>query len=262
MKIATSLAAVALIACSSPQDMGEAVGTDASDGAGPASETGQPREIMIETDSLKFVYAWPAQVLAIPALDAAFEVRAQGEHDEYAAYAAEAKADAEKNDYPFRGYDFSKGWEVAADTPRFLSLVAGTYAYTGGAHGNSWFDAMLWDRRAEAELAPTDLFASPAALEGAVREAYCNGLKSERSERLGGSRTNGPDIFDSCPALDELVMVLGSSDGETFDTIELLAAPYVAGAYAEGPYEVTVPVTQPVIDVAKPEYRAAFSLAN
>ncbi|MEO0056797.1 MAG: hypothetical protein RIT17_233, partial [Pseudomonadota bacterium] len=34
------------------------------------------------------------------------------------------------------------------------------------------------------------------------------------------------------------------------------------GSYAEGPYEVTLPVTQAVLAAVKPEYKAAFALAK
>lgn len=270
IKISAAVAAVTLAACSSPQDMGDAVGIDpvsASEASGETlderlADRENPREIKIENDQMKFAFSWPAEAVAIPALDAVFEARAKAEQDKFAAMTAEAKADAEEYGYPYRAYDFSKGWDVAGDTPRLMSLAAGTYAYTGGAHGNSWFDSMVWDRENGTQMAQTDLFATPAALEGAVREAYCTGLKAERTERLGENTMNGTGIFDSCPALEELVVVLGSSTGTAFDTINLLAAPYVAGSYAEGPYEVTVPVTQAVIDAAKPDYREAFAVGS
>ncbi len=174
----------------------------------------------------------------------------------------EAQADAERYDYPFRPYDFSKGWDVVADTPGYLSLAAATYTYTGGAHGNSVFDSMIWDRKAEEAMPQTALFASSETLERAVREAYCTGLRAEQAERLGANMTNGADLFEGCPALEELVIVLGSTDGTSFNSINLMAAPYVAGSYAEGSYEVTIPVTQAVIDAAKPGYRAAFAIPD
>lgn len=270
IKISVAVAAVALAACSSPQEMGEAVGIDSVSAADPSDESlderlasrQDPREIKIENDQMKFAFSWPAEAVAVPALNAVFEARAKAEQDKFAAMTAEAMADAKEYGYPYRAYDFSKGWDVAADTPRFLSLAAGTYAYTGGAHGNSWFDSFVWDRETGMQMAQTDLFTSPAALETAVREAYCTGLKAERAERLGENMLSGTDIFDSCPALEELVVVLETSGGSAFDAISLMAAPYVAGSYAEGPYEVKVPVTQAVIDAAKPDYRAAFAVAS
>jgi CRP-like cAMP-binding protein len=60
----------------------------------------------------------------------------------------------------------------------------------------------------------------------------------------------------------ELTLLLGSSNGRTFDRIGLIADPYVAGSYAEGPYDVTVPITQAVLDAVKPAYKEAFSLGR
>lgn len=42
--------------------------------------------------------------------------------------------------------------------------------------------------------------------------------------------------------------------------IGLIADQYLAGSYAEGPYEITLPVTPAVIAAVKPEYRAGFSV--
>ena len=44
------------------------------------------------------------------------------------------------------------------------------------------------------------------------------------------------------------------------DRIGLIADPYVAGSYAEGAYEVTLPVTRAIIGTVKPEYRGAFAV--
>jgi hypothetical protein len=36
--------------------------------------------------------------------------------------------------------------------------------------------------------------------------------------------------------------------------------PYVAGAYAEGAYELDFPMTKAMLDTVKPAYKAAFSV--
>ena len=54
-------------------------------------------------------------------------------------------------------------------------------------------------------------------------------------------------------------MILGSSNGKAFDRIGILVAPYEAGPYAEGDYEITLPVTDAVIAAVKPEYRPSFA---
>ena len=53
-------------------------------------------------------------------------------------------------------------------------------------------------------------------------------------------------------------MILGSSDRKRFNRIGLLVGPYAAGPYAEGSYDITLPVTPAVLKAVKPEFRAAF----
>jgi hypothetical protein len=57
-------------------------------------------------------------------------------------------------------------------------------------------------------------------------------------------------------------VLLGSSNKRRFNRIGLIASPYVAGSYAEGQYEVTLPVTPKVLAAVKPEYKAAFALGR
>ncbi len=42
------------------------------------------------------------------------------------------------------------------------------------------------------------------------------------------------------------------------DEITFHADPYVAGPYAEGDYDIALPVTQAVIEALKPAYRSSF----
>jgi hypothetical protein len=131
------------------------------------------------------------------------------------------------------------------------------YFYTGGAHGNSGFDALVWDREAGAALAPEALFRSEAALQDALGGAWCKALNAEKRKRMGGDFSE--DSFFPCPPIADLTVLLGSSDKQRFNRIGLIAAPYVAGSYAEGPYEITLPVSPAVLAAVKPEYKAAFA---
>ena len=66
-------------------------------------------------------------------------------------------------------------------------------------------------------------------------------------------------MFSEC--IDPLAstLILGSANGQTFDRIGVLIAPYEAGPYAEGEYEVTLPVGAAVMRALKPQYRTSFS---
>lgn len=266
---AMALLGIMLAACSSPEAIAEAANLDQT--AAPAAPAAPPAPVpgtVAFTDNAtkgeagrEFSYAWPAEVSAVPALTQRFTA----ERDKLL---AEQKADWDEALREFAGSDcagcvnrsFEKTWEVVADLPRFLSLSASFYAYTGGAHGNGAYDALVWDREAEAAFDPKAMFRSSEALQGALGEAWCAALKAERQKRLGGDYSD--DGFFQCPPVADLTVLVGSSNKQAFNRIGLLAAPYVAGSYAEGTYEVTLPVTPAVLAAVKPEYKAAFAVGK
>lgn len=262
-------AALVLAACSSPEEVAgaTATATASAEAAATAAAPAKAQAVAFEDNAEKdggtreFAYGWPAKVSAIPALAERFTA----ERDKVL---AEQKADWESSLAEFPGEDcvsckslsFSKEWKVVTDLPRYLSLSADIYLYTGGAHGNSGFDALVWDREAGEALETRALFISDAALEDALGAGWCKALKVERQRRMGADFVD--DGFFPCPDTTQLTVLLGSSDRKAFNRIGLIAAPYVAGSYAEGPYEVTLPVTARVLAAVKPEYKAAFALAK
>lgn len=129
----------------------------------------------------------------------------------------------------------------------------------GGAHGMTLAGAAVWDKAAGRRLAPTDLFRSTAAIQSAIGDAFCRTLDRERERRRGEPVIRGDDPFTACPKVAEATLILGSTDGRTIDRLGLLVDPYVAGAYAEGGFDLTIPVTAEVIAALKPEYRDAFT---
>ena len=272
-------ATASLLACSSPDEIAAGV----HDGKGESAAQTLDRRAAAGFDPVAFVdeesngeaardfaYSWPRQVSAIAPL-AAMLGKARDEE------LARQKAEWEESVAEFAtgddGYDciacvnrsYAKSWAVAADLPRFLVLAAETSTYTGGAHGNSQYDGIVWDRDAkngEGEaLAPATMFTSTGALEDAAHDAYCNALSAARIERLEMDAAPD-DPFAECPGLGEFVVLPKSSDGAHFDGLTFLAAPYVAGSYAEGAYEFAIPVTEAIIAAVKPKYREAFVAAQ
>src|SRR3546814_2530843 len=84
--------------------------------------------------------------------------------------AREDRKAAREADYPFRAHSLETRWTVAADTPRFLALRSESYVYTGGAHGMTGYEALLWDKARKRETAVTALMTSPAAFAAAIRD--------------------------------------------------------------------------------------------
>ena len=94
-----------------------------------------------------------------------------------------------------------------------------------------------------------------------LRDPYCRALAAERKKRRGGDNEPSPvPEFDACPKLSELALIpADSSHRGRFDTIHLIAAPYTAGPYSEGDYDIALPVTGRLVAALKPEYRDSFA---
>ena len=60
--------------------------------------------------------------------------------------------------------------------------------------------------------------------------------------------------FDACPKFSELSLI--PSGSPRLNTIHLIAGAYTAGPYAEGEYDIPLPVTARLIAALKPEFRA------
>ena len=217
----------------------------------------------IKAADYDFSFAYPPRVAAVPALATYLDARRAAALSETAKDAAEERRDSRQNKYSFNRYETSIKWSMVTETPRLLSLSSETYTFSGGAHGGTSSSALVWDKTARQRLRPIDLFASPAALWAAIKPAYCNALNVERQKRRGEPVAAGStDMFDTCPPFKDLTLLLGSTDRAAVNRIGLIADQYVAGSYAEGPYEVTLPVTAAVVTAVKPGYRAAFAVAQ
>lgn len=252
-------------ACSDVGEMEEAVGASPQPGASAsavaAAPIGEGRAIAESTDDFEFEYSWPGEAAAIPTLDAQLQARADTARAELVSSAQEDRAAAAEADYPFRPHSFSGEWLVVADLPGWLSLSGTISTYAGGAHPNSGFDSMLWDKRAQTARAPLDLFRTPQNFENAIARRFCAQLDAERAERRGEPvDPQAEGYFNDCPGVEEVTVLLGSSNGQRFDRIGILVMPYVAGPYAEGSYEFDLPVDTALLDAVRPAYRQDFAL--
>lgn len=228
-----------------------------------ASETtsAPAAEARTEKDSneiYEFEYSYPAAAAAFPGLKNLLDQRLADSRSRLATEAQNAKKDAQADGYPYRTYSVTTSWNVVTQTPRFLSLSSEIYVYSGGAHGMSNSDTLLWDKQVGKAIDPSDLFTDKAALRDAIRQPFCKALDIQRSKKREGEDWKADDMFSECIDPTESTIILGSSNGQAFDRIGVLVAPYEAGPYVEGSYDVTVPVTRAVMEVVKPVYRSAF----
>jgi len=228
------------------------------------------RSVAEETDDFLFEYAYPAEAGRIPELASVLDVWLEQRREELAGESVEARREARGEGFPYNKHSYTAEWRVVADLPGYLSLSADIATYSGGAHGNSTLQSLVWDKEAEKAMDAIRLFISPAALEEALGDRFCDALGREREKRReaesedehGEAEPDEGTSFTDCPGIEELEVLVGSSNGRTFNRLTLYAGPYVAGPYAEGAYEIGLPVDQAVLAAVKPEYREAFSARN
>jgi hypothetical protein len=220
------------------------------------------RIVEANTADYEFSFGYPAEAVAIPKLKSLFEKEIKKEQAQLIKSAIEAKADSAKNEYPYNAYQSGTAWEVAGNTGQLLSLSGFFSSYTGGAHGNYGFGARMWDKKAKRLLKNSfDVFANPKTALALLRQDYCTGLNTERKEKLGAEWTADEDsVFGKCPEFSELAIVFNGDKGKPMNRIAFIAGPYVAGSYAEGQYEVELPVTAKLVEAVKSQYRASFAV--
>lgn len=216
------------------------------------------REIKETGDRLEFSYSWPVAVAAIEPLVKQLEA-------DVAASRTEARATAD-SDFAVRGggdsffaHMFNREWKVEGETPRYLSLSAETATFTGGAHGMVTYRGILWDKQAGREVRIADVFANPANAYAALATLFCPKLDEERAEkRRTALPLKGEGWEVDCPDLAKQVIVPNDVENRRFEHLKVLIAPYEAGPYAEGSYEVELDLDDRVRGLIKPELREDF----
>jgi hypothetical protein len=164
------------------------------------------------------------------------------------AEAANDAASANKDGFPFRRYDSISDWSLAADTPRLLALAGESYAFTGGAHGNTGYTAKIWDKTAQKPVPFSALFSDWAKALTLIEPAYCAALATEQKAR-GGNPVN------NCPKLADQPIVPWAGLASRATQLRVLLGPYTAGSYAEGSYLITLPWPEGIKPLVKPAYR-------
>ncbi len=139
-------------------------------------------------------------------------------------------------------------WDAPVETARLVSADGMVWSFTGGAHGNPGFQAILWDRQGLREVKPADLFSSGADLSKLDR-ALCDSINAAKAAR-GGDQAWDPAPYRGeqgdgiwvCPVALETRFSLAPGDtaGKAGGLVFLID-PYVVGPYAEGVYTAVVP---------------------
>jgi hypothetical protein len=201
---------------------------------------------------LDFRYSFPTIVGSDPTLLAAIHADRAKNYTEALAGARDDAAARKPQGFPFHPHEFWRDWTVSGQSDRLMSLRSQTETFTGGAHGMHVTGLKLWDKQQETAIDFAQLFASPATFWSLLKQPFCAALSAERLRRVHQAAAPCPDGKD-------LVLIPADADSNwAFDTIRVVADPYVAGSYAEGRYEVPLPVTSALIAALKPQYRSSF----
>lgn len=215
-----------------------------------------------KNELIEFHFGWSAEAAAVPQLVNQFTKEMNKAKADLIAGAEEDKAFREKEGFDFHGFMSSTDYKTAGQSARLLSLSLEQGGYEGGAHGNYGVGALLWDRAEAREIKPADLFADAANMGRLLTQRWCDALNKAREEKRGEPVGSG-GLFDDCPALSEIAVIPADKDKSgRFETLMLVASPYVAGPWVEGAYEIELAVTPDLLAALKGDYRTSFEASQ
>jgi hypothetical protein len=228
--------------------------------APPPAPAGQPEaprplEYSKQTPAANVRLYLPSQVAKVPALYA--ELYAEGVTD-LDAFADGAKGEVEElaaAGAPTRQLERELKWKLGAETPRLLGLYLEEYENTGGAHPNAMLGSLIWDKQTGKELKPLDLV-RPGADKARLDRLVCDAVHAAKLERTGNAELMADQ---KCPTFAEVKLTLAPSTlKDRAGGVTVLISPYEIGPWAEGSYELTLPLSKLAPDIA-PAYAAEFA---
>ena len=139
-------------------------------------------------------------------------------------------------------YEKQITFDSPVETGKIISLARRDYEFTGGAHGNTLFAGVLWDKAMKRQIAAAQLF-RPGADMAALDRALCAAINVARNERHADAQPISLNDADwSCPkaAATPFILTPGNAPGKA-GGLTFLIGPYQVGPYSDGSYAVAVP---------------------
>lgn len=242
--LVASAALLTLSACNRDRDRNAAADPAAPAGQGAAVTPAEAAAPMSFADKTPFA----AISLKLPeAIRAQPDLHAKVYADEVARlreFAEGAQADNTEAGAPGVAYEQAVELTRVHETGKLLSLKRTASEYTGGAHGMTVSTGVLWDKALKRQVGWADLFTKGADYAGLDRAlcAAINAAKRERDPAAEPVALGGKDW--ACPRAVATPFVLAPSTvGGKAGGLVFLIGPYQVGPYAEGSYEVTVPLS-------------------
>lgn len=140
-------------------------------------------------------------------------------------------------------YEKSVDFVLATETGKLFSLKRTAFDWSGGAHPNTLSSGLLWDKALKREIGPQQLFRAGADL-SPLDQALCTAINTAKRARVPDAPSLTLGSEGGCPRAlaTPFVLAPGSVPGKAAGLIFLIG-PYTVGAYAEGAYEIAIPVT-------------------
>lgn len=150
-------------------------------------------------------------------------------------------------------YEKTIAYAPGAETGKLFSLKRTDFDYSGGAHPNTIFASVLWDKALKKQMGFADLFRRGADY-AALDKALCDAANAAKQVRSPGSETATLDgKMWTCPRAFQTPFVLtsGTTPGKAGGVTFLIGA-YAIGPYSDGPYEIALPqsVIRPLLNPA------------
>lgn len=159
----------------------------------------------------------------------------------FAADAPALRADSVTPEFTPPVFQRELRWQVAAASPRVVSLRQSWMEYTGGAHPNHGAQGLLWSVVEQAETKNAELFVSAGPADAALDQRLCDAIKAARAAK-GVEPDAQAEAVWPCPKWRDADLELAPSTVPgKFGGVTFLFDPYAIGSYAEGEYEITIP---------------------
>lgn len=160
---------------------------------------------------------------------------------------AQADRTEYEGDMDLPPYNKDITYVAAGQTGKLVSLQRNSSEYTGGAHPNPAYGAVIWDKALKRFVQPAQLFRRGADL-SSLDQALCEAINTARRGRNADAEPIGLNAAQggwSCPSAGATPFVLAPSTtpGKAGGLIFLIG-PYQVGPYAEGGYEIAVSQTE------------------
>lgn len=234
--VLTVSVAAALAACQRREDKAEALA--AAPAAAPAA-AGAPMRFEDKTEYAAVKLTLPEAIKGQPDLHAPLYAAAVRDLQQFEEGAQGDLSEAGGGPNP---YEKTIAYAAGGETDKLLSLSRTDFEYTGGAHPNTRFSAVLWDKALKKRLGFADLFRAGADL-SALDKLLCDAANLAKQARSPGSeRATRDGKMWTCPKAVSTPFILspgtvpGKAGGVTF-----LIGAYQIGPYSDGDYWIALP---------------------